>query len=66
MYIHSALEEEDRHVLQHIRCNAYPFYSYLFLSISETIKHLSTLHSLTTCYISYFNYFYNMCKQMRF
>ena len=66
MYIHSALEEEERYVLQHIRFNDYQFYSFLFLSISETIKDLSTLHILTTCYISYFNEFYDMCKQMRF
>jgi hypothetical protein len=29
--IHSALEEKDGHVLQHISCNAYQFY--LFISI---------------------------------
>jgi hypothetical protein len=28
--IHSALEEKDRHMLQHIRCNAYQFYSFFF------------------------------------
>jgi hypothetical protein len=60
MYIHSALEEE------HIRCNVYLFYSFLFLSISETIQDLSTLHILTTCQVFYFNEFYDVCKQMRF
>jgi len=60
MYIHRALEEK------HIRCNAYQLYSFLFLSISETIKDLSTLHVLTTCHVFYFNEFYDKCKQMRF
>ena len=62
MYIHSSLEEEEGRVLQHIRCNAYPFYSFLFLSTYETTKDLSTLHILTTCYIFYFYEFYDMCK----
>jgi len=29
--IHSALEKIDRHVLQHIRYNAYQFCSFLFI-----------------------------------
>jgi hypothetical protein len=62
MYIHSALEEEDRHVLQHIRCNADQFYSFLFVSISENTKDVSTPHILTTCYTLYFNDCYDMCK----
>lgn len=65
MYIHSTLEEEERHVLLHIRCNVYQFYSFLFLSIYESIKELSALHILTTRYIFYFNEFYDMCKRIR-
>jgi hypothetical protein len=34
---HSALEEHERRLLQHIRCNAHHFYSYLFLFVLKII-----------------------------
>jgi len=51
--IHSALEDRDRHVLQHIKCNANHFYSFFFIFIIPKIilvKYLSTLHILPLFY----------------